>query len=110
MKSKMLAGRLFRFLKIFFRPSFKISESKQHLGNRVVMTGNMSLLAHDVSSTEIQRTSDVLTDDLSDKTFASLHLPRQILDGLSRAGFVRPSPVQIEAIPAARIGEKKGSK
>ncbi len=62
------------------------------------------LTAHDVTSGLIPRTSDVLQSSGDKRSFADLHLPPRILDGLSRAGFMRPSPVQAQAVPGAVMG------
>jgi ATP-dependent RNA helicase DDX20 len=48
----------------------------------------------------LTRTVDVQTDG----SFERLFLPEPILQGLHRAGFAKPSPVQLEAIPVGRCG------
>ncbi|XP_003933509.1 putative ATP-dependent RNA helicase DDX20 isoform X1 [Saimiri boliviensis] len=48
------------------------------------------------------RTGDVLLAEPAD--FESLLLSRPVLDGLRAAGFERPSPVQLKAIPLGRCG------
>ena len=37
-------------------------------------------------------------------TFGDLHLSAPLLSGLNGAGFLRPSPVQWQAIPPAKLG------
>ncbi|KAF5401931.1 DEAD box ATP dependent RNA helicase [Paragonimus heterotremus] len=72
-------------------------------------------LAHRLDE-EKKRTADVLfsvpqkdgnsetTKTLSITRFADLQLSSPLLRGLSEAGFSRPSPVQIKAIPLGRMG------
>ena len=50
-------------------------------------------------------TSDVLSDGAAD--FNELLLPDVLLKGLQEAGFSKPSPVQLRAIPLARTGHGK---
>lgn len=57
-------------------------------------------LAHDLE--EKSRTEDVLV--VQDVVFQSMLLPDFILRGLEKAGFKKPSPVQLSAIPLARCG------
>ncbi|KAF6292733.1 DEAD-box helicase 20 [Rhinolophus ferrumequinum] len=57
--------------------------------------------AHDVSGPRT-RTGDVLLAEPAD--FESLLLSRPVLEGLREAGFERPSPVQLKAIPLGRCG------
>ncbi|KAM7055084.1 putative ATP-dependent RNA helicase DDX20 [Molossus nigricans] len=57
--------------------------------------------AHDVSGPRT-RTGDVLLSEPAD--FESLLLSRPVLEGLRAAGFERPSPVQLKAIPLGRCG------
>lgn len=61
--------------------------------------------AHDVSGPRT-RTGDVLLVEPAD--FESLLLSRPVLDGLRAAGFERPSPVQLKAIPLGRCGLGEG--
>lgn len=61
--------------------------------------------AHDVSGPRT-RTGDVLLAEPAD--FESLLLSRPVLDGLRAAGFERPSPVQLKAIPLGRCGLGEG--
>ena len=51
------------------------------------------------------RTSDIHVSE--DVTFAGLLLSDPVLRGLKRAGFERPSPIQLRAIPLGRcaVGE-----
>lgn len=57
--------------------------------------------AQDLSSPRT-RTGDVLLAEPAD--FESLLLSRSVLEGLRAAGFERPSPVQLKAIPLGRCG------
>ncbi|XP_066209170.1 probable ATP-dependent RNA helicase DDX20 [Saccopteryx leptura] len=57
--------------------------------------------AHDISGPRT-RTGDVLLAEPAD--FESLLLSRPVLEGLRAAGFERPSPVQLKAIPLGRCG------
>eukprot|EP00095_Tigriopus_kingsejongensis_P012061 maker-scaffold60_size442463-snap-gene-0.19 protein:Tk12061 transcript:maker-scaffold60_size442463-snap-gene-0.19-mRNA-1 annotation:"hypothetical protein DAPPUDRAFT_190766" len=50
------------------------------------------------------RTQDVWAEELKDKTFAHFQLGEKIQFGLSNAGFLRPSPVQWQALPVAHLG------
>ena len=57
-------------------------------------------MAHDISKG--QRTGDVLLRE--DIDFAGLFLSTAVLEGLNDAGFRRPSPIQLKAIPIGRCG------
>jgi len=57
-------------------------------------------IAHDINKK--QRTSDIKIE--GDVTFFQMGLPRDILDGLMSAGFQKPSPIQLKAIPSGRLG------
>jgi len=57
-------------------------------------------IAHDINKK--QRTSDIKIEE--DITFFQMKLPRDILDGLMSAGFQKPSPIQLKAIPLGRYG------
>jgi len=48
------------------------------------------------------RTDDVQIEEKI--TFANLLLSEPVLHGLKQAGFYRPSPIQIKAIPLGRCG------
>lgn len=61
--------------------------------------------AHDISGPRT-RTGDVLLAEPAD--FESLLLSRPVLEGLRAAGFERPSPVQLKAIPLGRCGLGEG--
>uniref|UniRef100_A0A9L0JEV3 RNA helicase n=1 Tax=Equus asinus TaxID=9793 RepID=A0A9L0JEV3_EQUAS len=61
--------------------------------------------AHDVGGPRT-RTGDVLLAEPAD--FESLLLSRPVLEGLRAAGFERPSPVQLKAIPLGRCGFGEG--
>ncbi|XP_053511869.1 probable ATP-dependent RNA helicase DDX20 isoform X2 [Artibeus jamaicensis] len=58
-------------------------------------------MAHDINGPRT-RTGDVLLAEPAD--FESLLLSRPVLEGLRAAGFDRPSPVQLKAIPLGRCG------
>lgn len=49
------------------------------------------------------RTRDVLVPE-GPEDFGSLLLSAPVLEGLRAAGFLRPSPVQLKAIPLGRCG------
>ena len=57
-------------------------------------------VAHKITSR--LRTDDVLIGENVD--FERLLLSEQILRGLKSAGFERPSPIQLKAIPLGRCG------
>lgn len=65
-------------------------------------------VAHELESEE--RTEDVLlsnsplTDSNAVPSFADMGLSVDVLKGLRAAGFQRPSPVQVKAIPLGRLG------
>jgi ATP-dependent RNA helicase DDX20 len=63
--------------------------------------------AHDIGGPRT-RTGDVVLAEPAD--FESLLLSRPVLEGLRAAGFERPSPVQLKAIPLGRcgLGEDRG--
>jgi len=48
------------------------------------------------------RTDDV--HHVEKVSFAALHVRDEILRGLQRSGFERPSPIQLKAIPLGRCG------
>ena len=60
------------------------------------------LVAHDISRKA--RTEDVVTSESRQKTFSDLLLSPAVLQGLTNSGFLHPSPVQLQAIPPAKIG------
>ncbi|KAM7411788.1 hypothetical protein PAMA_021656 [Pampus argenteus] len=64
------------------------------------MAASMRKAAHDVETRK--RTEDVLLSEGID--FSSLLLSQAVLDGLSSAGFQKPSPIQLKAIPLGRCG------
>ena len=51
---------------------------------------------------EKRRTTDVLIQEKVD--FSGLMLSSDVLEGLKSAGFERPSPIQLKAIPLGRCG------
>ncbi|XP_023280829.1 probable ATP-dependent RNA helicase DDX20 [Seriola lalandi dorsalis] len=64
------------------------------------MASSVRRAAHDIETRK--RTDDVLLSDGID--FGSLLLSPAVLDGLSAAGFQKPSPIQLKAIPLGRCG------
>ncbi|XP_037085582.1 probable ATP-dependent RNA helicase DDX20 [Pollicipes pollicipes] len=62
--------------------------------------GDTSRPAHRLAAKE--RTADVRVSE--DVTFAGLLLSEPVLLGLQQAGFERPSPIQLRAIPLGRCG------
>ena len=60
--------------------------------------------AHRLDDPNKIRTADVVNAENDNKQFSDLHFPEKILNGLSNAGFLRPSPVQWSALPLAKIG------
>ncbi|XP_040922741.1 probable ATP-dependent RNA helicase DDX20 [Toxotes jaculatrix] len=64
------------------------------------MASSVKKAAHDIESRK--RTDDVLLSEGID--FGSLLLSQAVLDGLSAAGFQKPSPIQLKAIPLGRCG------
>lgn len=57
-------------------------------------------LAHNID--DKQRTNDVYISENID--FAGMLLSPDILNGLNAAGFKKPSPIQLKAIPLAMCG------
>ncbi|XP_069798060.1 probable ATP-dependent RNA helicase DDX20 [Narcine bancroftii] len=51
-----------------------------------------------------KRTGDVLLDEAERVDFGALLLTQPVLEGLREAGFERPSPIQLKAIPLGRCG------
>ena len=51
-----------------------------------------------------ERTEDVVTGDVKDKSFEDMMLSEPVLTGLRNSGFVQPSPVQMLALPPAKLG------
>lgn len=64
------------------------------------MAASMKKAAHDLEIRK--RTDDVLLSD--GIYFSSLLLSQPVLDGLASAGFRKPSPIQLKAIPLGRCG------
>ncbi|XP_006628430.2 probable ATP-dependent RNA helicase DDX20 [Lepisosteus oculatus] len=64
------------------------------------MAASMKKAAHDIQTR--RRTEDVLLAEGID--FSSLLLSQPVLDGLAAAGFQKPSPIQLKAIPLGRCG------
>lgn len=62
-------------------------------------------LAHNLNDSSRWRSEDVaLSDSNRQTTFEQLQLSRDVLNGLKSAGFIRPSPIQLQAIPLGRCG------
>ncbi|VDM17255.1 unnamed protein product [Hydatigera taeniaeformis] len=77
------------------------------MANAVADASEETRVAHQLDSSE--RTEDVISvNDLlphtSDLSFADMGLSVDVLQGLQAAGFRRPSPVQVKAIPLGRLG------
>lgn len=66
----------------------------------VLFYTDMSKVAHNFK--DKSRTGDVLINE--NVEFGSLLLSEQVLRGLKNSGFVRPSPIQLKAIPLGRCG------
>ncbi|CAJ1085070.1 probable ATP-dependent RNA helicase DDX20 [Xyrichtys novacula] len=64
------------------------------------MAASVRRAAHDIETR--RRTDDVLLSEGID--FCSLLLSQPVLEGLSAAGFQKPSPIQLKAIPLGRCG------
>ncbi|XP_077464495.1 putative ATP-dependent RNA helicase DDX20 isoform X1 [Stigmatopora argus] len=64
------------------------------------MAASAKKAAHDIETRT--RTDDVISTEGID--FRSLLLSDVVLDGLSAAGFQKPSPIQLKAIPLGRCG------
>jgi ATP-dependent RNA helicase DDX20 len=60
------------------------------------------VLGHLIDNADVWRSDDI---DLIDDTFEVLNLSDELLRGLKKAGFVRPSRLQSQAIPLGRIGQ-----
>ena len=65
--------------------------------------GSSQFVAHELGGVK-ERTEDVVTGESRKKTFPDLLLSQPVLRGLHTAGFVQPSPVQLLAIPPAKVG------
>jgi len=63
-------------------------------------------IAHDISSdSNTTRTDDIRSSNATD--FESFLLSGNVLKGLKKCGFVRPSPIQVQSIPLAKCGVGK---
>lgn len=69
-------------------------------GKQSNMATHVRRAAHDIETRK--RTDDVLLSEGIE--FSSLLLSQAVLDGLSSAGFHKPSPIQLKAIPLGRCG------
>lgn len=56
--------------------------------------------AHELGSKP--RTEDIEINE--DVTFYQMGIKPEVLDGLTKSGFQRPSPIQLKAIPLGRCG------
>ena len=65
--------------------------------------GSSQIIAHELGGVN-ESTEDVVTRESRKKTFPDLLLSQPVLRGLHTAGFVQPSPVQLLAIPPAKVG------
>ena len=54
------------------------------------------------SDMQARRTTDV--DQGERITFSEMSLSPTIVEGLKSAGFTKPSPIQLKAIPLGRLG------
>ena len=61
-----------------------------------------SIQVMDHESKDKMRTKDVLLSE--SLTFSDLQLSKQVVEGLQVAGFDKPSPIQLKAIPLGRCG------
>lgn len=52
-----------------------------------------------------ERSEDVKTSESIQ--FADLHLSEKVLAGLTKAGYLKPSPIQLKAIPTGKCGVGK---
>lgn len=66
----------------------------------VVMSTSATSVTHNIQGKS--RTGDVLINENVD--FSGLLLSDKVLSGLQKAGFQRPSPIQLKAIPLGRCG------
>ena len=62
------------------------------------------LVAHDKGDNREARTEDVVTSESREKAFEDLLLSAPVLQGLNNSSFVRPSQVQLQAIPKTKVG------
>lgn len=57
--------------------------------------------------TDMERTKDVETAD--DVSFQDMMLSPRVLAGLTKCNFLKPSPIQLRAIPIGRCGLGKST-
>ncbi len=50
------------------------------------------------------RTKDVESDETAIVTFDEMYLTKPVLSGLKSSGFLKPSPIQLKAIPLGKLG------
>ena len=65
--------------------------------------GSSQIVVHELGGVK-ESTEDVVTRESRKTTFPDLLLSKPVLRGLHTAGFVQPSPVQLLAIPPAKVG------
>mgnify|MGYP000073365708 FL=1 len=68
------------------------------------MSGASGAQDHEVEDEQDNRTRDVVTAETLQYNFDNLFLSPTLVAGLKVAGFHRPSPVQLHAIPVAKFG------
>lgn len=84
----------------------------RHVNNRAgvceqIVSGSLSTtmtrrIAHKLETQ--WRSQDVLQSEDENATFEEFLLSKQLLSGLRKSGFVRPSPIQLRAIPLGLCG------
>lgn len=60
----------------------------------------ISTKAHDIFN--VKRTSDVFIE--CQVNFTSLLLSKNVSEGLGKCGYLKPSPIQLKAIPLGKCG------
>lgn len=81
----------------------KMATKRSKAAGKAAKQDRMSNIAHDIEAKA--RTEDVLLSGESrDKDFSALMLSDRVLEGLRKSGFVKPSPIQLAAIPNGKIG------
>ncbi|EFA76013.1 putative RNA helicase [Heterostelium album PN500] len=65
---------------------------------------NDSTTTNSSNSNNRQRTKDVTLDESNSVEFSEMMLSQETLDGLKQCGFIKPSPIQVQAIPLALTG------
>ena len=80
--------------------SVKMVKVREDMRGHTTTTTTMDQVAHHLG--EEERTRDIEIDE--NVTFSDLLLSEPVLTGLHAAGFRRPSPIQLAAIPLGRCG------